>query len=403
MKRTKLCILPKLNHCSGDIAKQWFIYYSFRDPRDNKMKRFKIYEGFADCPTAESKYKHADEMIARYSQLLRTGWNPFIDKTEEIYDDQLQYKTMADIYGRRRSGNTTIVFYASEFLKKIMGAVDNDGTLSTYRSKLRIFVSWLDAHGYSGNDVSTITNRVILEFFEWLINERKLSGNTVKKYKQILQAIFENLVADKKIRENPVHDIPRCTRINDHSPSPIQQFDIVKFKEQMVDKDAQLWLAVQFQYYCAIRPGRELRLLKIKNIDFARGLVTIQRSHAKKRVTRTMVIPEVFLTELREMRLHNFDKEFYVFGKTGEPGPRNLGKNNLRYRFNAVRESLNMPMDYKFYSWKHTGGVMASLAGIPDKHIQMQMGHDSIATTDKYLRKMRGFDSQQIKNDFPPI
>jgi integrase len=62
-----------------------------------------------------------------------------------------------------------------------------------------------------------------------------------------------------------------------------------------------------------------------------------------------------------------------------------------------------MPAMYKFYSWKHTGAVEASLSGIPDKHIQMQLGHTSLETTSRYLRKMTGFQSDFLKNKYPEI
>jgi integrase len=79
----------------------------------------------------------------------------------------------------------------------------------------------------------------------------------------------------------------------DQAPAPIHEFDIEIFKQELVN-DPQLWLAVQFQYYCALRPGRELRLLKIKDIDFARGLVTVRRAQAKTK-SLDMVIPGNFL------------------------------------------------------------------------------------------------------------
>jgi len=36
MKRKKMIILPRLNNCSGDLSKKWFVYYSVRNPK----KRF---------------------------------------------------------------------------------------------------------------------------------------------------------------------------------------------------------------------------------------------------------------------------------------------------------------------------------------------------------------------------
>ena len=60
--------LPKLHDYSGDISRQWFIYFSFRDPATDKMKRFKIYEGFTERKTSAEKYAHAKSLIKHYSE-----------------------------------------------------------------------------------------------------------------------------------------------------------------------------------------------------------------------------------------------------------------------------------------------------------------------------------------------
>ena len=77
MKRNKICILPKLNDCNGDVRKQWFIFYSYRNPANNKMIRFRIYDGFTENRTKKAKYEHAEILIKEYSDRLKSGWNPF--------------------------------------------------------------------------------------------------------------------------------------------------------------------------------------------------------------------------------------------------------------------------------------------------------------------------------------
>jgi len=46
MARQKICILPKLYDGNGDLKKKWFINFSYRNPRNNKMTRFRVFEGF---------------------------------------------------------------------------------------------------------------------------------------------------------------------------------------------------------------------------------------------------------------------------------------------------------------------------------------------------------------------
>lgn len=398
-----MIILPQLYDCGGDTSQQWFVYYSVRNPRTGKMERFKVYAPLGKYDEADTRTQAAQKIIDDYTDRLRHGWTPFRDDSVVIYEDNLEYNNITRIYGKKRMQNRTVRYYASQYLDEISGRLDPEGTMGTYRSKLRIFSNWIDAHTEPGNDVSAVTNETMVSFFRWLIDDQLRSGKTVHDYHYILAGFFEWLITKKIFLANPVHDIPPCKRVCDQAPSPIHEFDIEIFKTELVN-DPQLWLAVQFQYYCALRPGRELRLLKIKDIDFARGLVTVRRAQAKTKVTRTVVIPRQFLVSLREdFRLIDYDKEFFVFGRQGIPGPASLGKNNLRFRFNAVRKKLSMPTEYKFYSWKHTGAVQASLSGIPDSHIQRQMGHSSIDTTSRYLRKMTGFQSDFLKNRFPGI
>lgn len=403
MKRKKLVILPKINNGKRDLSRQWFIYYSVRNPASDKMQRFKVYGNLSAFTTVESRTKAAENLCQEYAEKLKTGWSPLIDDSMVIYNDQLEYDKITRIYGKKRADNKTIRYYGSKYLEHIMGNIDQEGTLPTYQSKIRIFCMWADSQGLGGNDVTTINNRNMVDFFKWLIDDQERSKKTISTYRQVLQSFFEWMVKQKIFISNPVHDLPNTTRINDQAPYPIQRADIPIFKEA-TKNDPQLWLAIQFQYYCALRPGHELRELKIKNINFSSGLVTVTRAQAKKRITRTVVIPDNFLEEIKSFyRLQEYDKEFFVFSRNGQPGEKLLGKNNLRFRYNKIREMLGMPVEYKFYGWKYTGGVEASLAGIPDKHIQMQFGHSSLATTERYLMRMRGYQSILLKRNFPGI
>ncbi len=398
-----MIILPQLNDCAGDTSKKWFVFYSVRNPKSGKMERFKDYKGLNNSKNTHARYLAAENSIENYTEKLKKGWSPFNDDSKYIYTDNLQYENITRIYGKKRSGNRTVRYFANLFFDNFKGAVNPDGSYHTYQSKLRIFTQWIESQKMEHSDITSVDNQTVILFFKWLIVSQKRSAKTANDYRQILQNFFQWLVTTKIIQDNPVYDIPKCNTINDCSPSPIQRTDIEIFREAM-KTDPQLWLAIQFQYYCALRPGKELRLMKIKNIDFISGSITITRSQAKTKITRTVIIPRCFLSVLRtQHKLHLCNKEYYVFSQNGTPGITHLGKNTLRYRFNKFREALNMPLEYKFYSWKHTGGVQASLSGIPDKHISMQMGHSNLQTTARYLRKMTGFQSDQIKNQFPEI
>src|ERR1035437_2801378 len=127
--RQKMIILPKLNR-SG---KQWFMYYSCLNPKTGKMQRFRHYDGFTGKSDQE-KLLHARQLHELYSTRPRSGWSPFTDDVEVIYNDHMDYKTIADMYGTRRAGNNTIRVWISKFLESI-GQIVSLATYQTYQSK----------------------------------------------------------------------------------------------------------------------------------------------------------------------------------------------------------------------------------------------------------------------------
>ena len=68
------------------------------------------------------------------------------------------------------------------------------------------------------------------------------------------------------------------------------------------------------QYYCAIRPGNELRTLQIKHLNLWAGIIMISGVNGKMR-ERTINIPDQFLKVLiSDYKLQNYNKEYFIFG-----------------------------------------------------------------------------------------
>jgi integrase len=159
-----------------------------------------------------------------------------------------------------------------------------------------------------------------------------------------------------------------------------------------------------FEFYCALRPGHELREMKIKDIDFIAGTIRVDRTRAKNRIERIVTMPTQLLQQLRSFyKLQENDRELYVFGKGGHPGTVPIGKNKLNYKFNKIRKKLNMPKEYKFYSWKHTGAVEADECNIPIKDISNHLGHNSLSATNYYFHNKKGGASKAIRDNYPTL
>jgi len=402
MKRNKICILPKLNDCNGDVKKQWFIYYSYRNSANNKMTRFRVYDGFTESRTKKAKYEHAEVLIKKYSDRLKSGWNPFEDDSDALYEDNLRYATIARLFHDARAGNKTFNYYSNLFLPEVKGMADK--TYKNYVSKYRTFDAWLLKNGFAGNDIHTISPDIMRDFFLFLINDEKLARITVMKYRHMLERLFDWCIKKGYLKESPMKDLPDTTRENDSAPRPINEADINELVQKIQKEDRQLWLTVQLEYYCFLRPGQEIRLARISWFDLARGVIRIPKHIVKTRQEKVVIIPNQFRQQLlKDWQLHLYPSDYYLIGPNGIPGPRPLGSNNLRNRFNIIRDDLALPKEYKLYSWKHTGNARAADAGIPAYHRQMQNGHSSMRSLEEYLKNKIGFRSEELQNNFPSL
>jgi integrase len=401
MKNEIMIKLPVLFDAGGDLSKKWYILFYVRNPRTNKLERQRIYKGINDVHTIEGRYELGNKMLKHWTEKLQAGWSPLADQNI-VYADNLEFQSYIKNYRNSKSKNGTFRFFASKYIDYVKNNIE-ESTIATYRSKLRLFDAWLEANSLNEVDLSVINNQVMVKFFTFIIEVRKLSKVSLKNYTKLLAMVFNYVKKERPQLINPVYDLPETKRINDNTPQPIQQIDILKFAKVLKEGDPQLWLGCCFLYYCFIRPGKELRLLKIGDIDFGRGTLRVSPENAKS-VERIVGIPDEFLNELRDYyQLHIFNRNYFVFSKDGLPGDSFIGKNNLRQRFVKIRKEMNMPEMYKFYSWKHTGNVRAEKSGITLRELQEHNGHANMKTTENYLKNKIRKESERVIKHFPSI
>lgn len=401
--REKISILPRLFDYNGDASKQWFVFYSYRNPASGKMQRFRIYEGFTACHTKKAKYAQGQKLVDEYTHLLKTGWSPFTTSETAIYSDSLQYAAAARTYDQKRASNRTFSYYANLFLPEVEGSARK--TYLNYVGKFRTFDNWLRAKNIHHNDITTITQPTMRDFFLYLINDPKmhLARITLKKYEHMLQRLFSWCVKHKYLRQSPMFDLPDTRRVNDTAPRPIHRADIDLLTEE-IKKDRQLYLTIQLEYYCFMRPGIEIRQARLSWFDLEASRIYVPAEVVKTKEDKVIIIPDYFRQYLlTDWKLHLYPRNYFLIGQNGMPGPNPLGSNNLRNRFNVIRDRLGLPLKYKLYSWKHTGNSAAEDAGIPMAARQRQNGHRSLRSTEEYLRHKIGFSSPEIENNFPPL
>jgi len=383
-RKQTIIVFPHLNDCGGDLSKKWYVEWQFRIPGELNPRRERNYSDLNKL-TAKERYKAADIVIKEKTEYLKSGQylngNP-----KKVFEDELLYRHEAKLYRQVSSTTSTIKNLLSNFLAHQKQKV-NKKSFETYVSKMRIFNQFLEEKHISDISITKITRMHILDFTKSL-SEAGLSRLTIKKYIQIIHTFFNYQIELKSLEHNPAVKIPAMGKIVDMSPVPFHNDERKMLKKAIESNDPQLWLACEIQYYCAIRPGTEIRFMKISWIDFERGKFRIPSPEAKTSRVDVVDIPAFLKDKIQHLK--EFDKNLYVFGQYGRPGPKPVGKNTLRDRFNRYREALGISPTRKFYSWKHTGAIQLLDNGLKPYDLKEHLRHQSFATTEVYIKKRAG-------------
>lgn len=384
-RKQTLIIYPHLNDCGGDLSKDWYVEYKYRVPGNNKLISERIYKGL-QVGTVEQRKAFAAKIIAEKRKWLDDGKHLTPESKTRVYIDELEYNSVTRLYGKIKNELPTIRQNISEYLtyiKEQKTAV----TYSNIQTKLRTFVAYLVTHKLD-IDVRTINRKHIIDFMVYLANDLKLSRSTLKDYKQAVSNYFDYEIDKERIQVNPVVRMPVLGQIVDKSAVPFTDKEKASMKEIIKANDLQLWLACQIQYYCAIRPGHELRLMRVGWIDFDKHQFRVPNEIAKNNETEIVEIPDVLFDELVNVyHLNTYDRNLFVFGSGGVPGTNAYGKNTLRNRFNKYRDKLNISKDKVFYSWKHSGAIDLIENGLQPYSLQEHLRHKNFDTTERYLKK----------------
>jgi len=361
----------------------------------NRLERFRIYKGFAKL-TGIQLEDHAKKIISLYSKKLKSGWRPW-DDDAIIYQDEIEYHNVTKGFGNTKKDSNHLRRWISDFLNFKKSEVAKK-TFQDYTSKLRQFTLWLEKNKYDELLIADITNDLIVKFFTYLIQTRQLDKATIKKYRQVLYSMFTYFQTKKLIKEVPMNNLPKAIKRKDIAARPFFDKHIKKYIEFVSKEDPQLFLASMFQFFLLCRPGQELRLLKIQDVDLQRQTVYINTVSAKKSESRRIAMPNALIEICEAFNLMKYPGHYFVFGKNGEPGEAELGKNYFNNHFRKYRIQLGLPDTYKFYSFKHTGAGKILESGATLAELMSQLGHTRFESTIHYVRRHFGERSEKVMN-----
>ena len=382
----KKIFVPRAHVVKGE---KWLIDYLVIDQETGKQSRHRNEFGLNDVP-APIREDVAGCLIKCVEKVLRALARPVITAPAEP---------------------EMFILDAIELALKLKTAGPRENTHKNYKSVCAYLVDWLKARSCARMTAPEFGKRQARAFFDWYITRKPLRGVTINNRLIHLRALWSELVDRDICRENPWKSI-RPVREEEKKRRPFNPEERVVAAKEIEKADYWLFRGVLLQYYCYIRP-EELRRLKFRAFDFARGLVKVESFEAKKWKTRWATIPRSVMPYFIDGRFDQVPANYFVFGVKGdrrsgyqmEPSTRAASKSvayrrHLRIlkRLKGDGRLLNIE-GLSWYSWKDTGITEHARKTSP-LATRDQAGHEDFdMTLTYYERECVNSEYMALEND----
>jgi len=257
----------------------------------------------------------------------------------------------------------------------------------------------------------------------------KLNENYTKKYKEMLQFIFNKLI--EELKDSPIqplhietvlnkynsessyntYRLRLCSLINEArkigmTSNPMQRIKSKRTNAQMHKPfdninetletiktyNKQLYLCCLMTYGCLLRPHREIRELTWS--DFSNDLKYIHLSGNRNKSGRNRIVPVP--TYVRELLVKG-EPHHNIF--SGKPQP--LNKDYFKTLWSRFkRQSKILEQGQTLYSFRHSGAIEIFKRTGSITKLQKAMGHSSINVSLTYLR---GLEIAELKEEDMPM
>ncbi|WP_418637043.1 tyrosine-type recombinase/integrase [Winogradskyella sp.] len=383
------------------LRKDWYIYYSFRNPKTGKLVRqTNIKGGVNRYKNKRTRYHLLKVLKQSLEIVLQEGFNPY--KDNETLIEHLQNKIDGKTAKPKKTTSVTTVVepkpkkeikttlleafkLALELKEKAMAA----SSFVRYKSRINRFKKWLLENDFTEkDDIDCITKKTVIQYLNSILlnsspRNRNNSRTDIASFFQILEdndVVKENFV--KKI--NVLRSSPKRNK----TYKPEEEQAIFKY---LKENDKLLYLFVRFVYYGALRPIEVCRL-KIGDLDIQDKKIYVK---AKNQPVKIKIIPEILLKELPDLSC--FSKSDCLFTPTQIGGVWEAEDDNKRdyftKQFKKVKDVFGLSSDYGLYSFRHTFITnlyreMAKTASPFEVKSKLMLitGHATMAALEKYLR-----------------
>ena len=230
------------------LNKDWFVYYSYRDPRTQKLKRQPhIKAGVNKLKTKRERLAFLRTMQKALLELLQAGFNPYQDNSQleaELFGSSsiAQSSNIAQTQKNRKEQKVCIetqelesksITEAFKIGLSLKERLMNKNSFTKYKSRINRFSKWLKKEGYEKQSITTIHKKLVIEYLNEVLQSS--SARNRNNTRTDIASLFQILEDNELITENFVKKISvlKSTPTRNKTYTPKLQEDIYNYLKEM--------------------------------------------------------------------------------------------------------------------------------------------------------------------------
>lgn len=365
--------IPKVKSYPIESGKQWYVWFRFNGGNPIRVK-----EGINQKTTFEERMIEAEATASYLKDQLKKGWIPA--KAKFI----------------KEPPKFTIV-EAADFAYKRKSKIIDASSAENYLSAINFFKEACKDLGYSRMFSIHFERTHAKDVLEHLQVKKTWKNKNLNKNLGFLRSMFYEALDAGYFKTNPFGEIKNLKVPKTFSNIPPTDEEMELICDELQAKNFGFYIFFMLIYYCGFRP-EELRLLKIKSIDFEGKNIIPEVDETKTDTLR--IVPMLGNIEQLLSPYKDCDPELYVFGTWVPNGGRHSQRNwflpnkyqlkddtpNRQWK-KLIKDGLGIQKN--LYSGKHKGGDDKLAAGMDIDTISKVFGHSKTLMTERYLHSLK--------------
>lgn len=266
------------------------------------------------------------------------------------------------------------------------------GTLDNNAHDLRRFIGWVESDRPKLRSLVEIDRQVLEEYVLWLAvyesdDGHRLTASTRQGDVATLIAFFRWVEREKKVLANPAQDL-ELPKVPKKLPQGVLSSKEVARVLAVPDLETPLGLRdralLELLYSTGVR-NSELRALRVEDLNFAEGLLTVREGKGRKgrvlpmgRVAQRFL--ERYLEKVRPELVRSRFEKHVILSKLGKA----LSKAQLIRFMEATGKKAGLGKPLTCHGLRHTCATHMLRGRADIRHIQELLGHKTLSATEIY-------------------